>query len=393
MFSKCIAVAALLSLPALAAAQAPAANQSSRSADTAATAPKPAAPAIDFSGILFGNYQYRGDEGPSKSQNRFDVERAYLTFRMAAGKRTNIRITTDLFQQTAAGNDAYYRGWVIRAKYAYLQYNYLETKNWKANARIGLLQTVFIEHDEQFWPRWISTSPAERAGYFSSADAGISSTVTLPEKLGEVYTTITNGPGYTSREVDRFKDYAARLTLTPWGKSSSGPLKTLALTAWGYKGAIASRFVSGGAGQIGTVGEGLKRNRWGVHAGTATPTLTVGVEYAQKHEGGETGSNTLASPRAVVDSAGSVTSGYAIVRPMLLFRNEMKSHPLSIFARVDRVSNNVDTHAYYNNVLAGLIWDISSKASFSVDYQEVTPYEGSAFPSSKIYFAHFVARF
>src|SRR5215213_10261858 len=157
MFSKCIAVAAMVSLPVLASAQAPAYPPSS-AADTAAPAPKPtasAAPSIDFSGILFGNYQYRGDEGPQKSQNRFDVERAYLTFRMSAGKRTNIRITTDLFQQTTSGNDAYYRGWIVRAKYAYLQYNYLDSPDWKAHARVGLLQTVFIEHDEQFWPRWI----------------------------------------------------------------------------------------------------------------------------------------------------------------------------------------------------------------------------------------------
>src|SRR5215203_5894850 len=129
MSSKRIAFAALLSLPVCVSAQATG-YPPSVAADTAAPAPKsaPAAtPAIDFSGILFGNYQYRGDAGPSKSQNRFDVERAYLTFRMAAGKRTSIRITTDLFQQATAGNDAYYRGWVIRAKYAYLQYNYLDT--------------------------------------------------------------------------------------------------------------------------------------------------------------------------------------------------------------------------------------------------------------------------
>ncbi|HEY3257655.1 MAG TPA: hypothetical protein VGJ64_02270, partial [Gemmatimonadaceae bacterium] len=166
------------------------------------------APPLDFSGILFANYQYRGDAGPAKAQNKFDVERVYLTFRLPAGERTSVRITTDLFQQTTAGNDSYYRGWVVRAKYAYLQYNYLNGRNWKALARIGLLHTVFIDYDEQFWPRWISTTPTERAGYFSSADAGIATSVTLPRKMGELYATITNGPGYTSRETDRFKDYA-----------------------------------------------------------------------------------------------------------------------------------------------------------------------------------------
>ena len=395
MSSKFIAVAGLLLLPAVASAQAPS-YPPSPPPDTTTAAPKPAAPAapaIDFSGILYANYQYRGDAGPSKGQNRFDVERAYLTFRMPAGKRASIRITTDLFQQTATGSDAFYRGWVIRAKYAFLQYQYIDTPDWKAHARLGLLQTVFIEHDEVFWPRWISTSPTERAGYFSSADAGLSTTLTLPKKIGEVYATVTNGPGYTSREIDRFKDYAARLTLTPWSRESNGLLKALALTAWGYKGAIASRFVSGGAGQIGTVGEALDRDRWGVHAGSTTPKFTFGIEHARKHEEGETGSNTPTSPRAVVDSTGSLTSGYAIVRPFLLFRKDLKTHPLSLIGRLDRVSNNVDTDAHYNNVIAGLIWDINPRTSFSLDYQEVTPYDGSTFPSSKTYFAHFVARF
>ncbi|MEO8575424.1 MAG: hypothetical protein ABI556_01930 [Gemmatimonadales bacterium] len=395
MFSKFIVTIALLSISVVGSAQAPA-YPPSAPADTTAPAAKPAAPAtpaIDFSGILFANYQYRGDAGPSKSQNRFDVERAYLTFRMSAGKRTNVRITTDLFQQTTTGNDSYYRGWVVRAKYAYLQYNYLDKPDWKANSKIGLLHTVFIDHDEQFWPRWISTSPTERAGFFSSSDAGLSNTISLPRKSGEVYATITNGPGYTSRETDRFKDFAARLTLTPWAKDAASPFKTLDLSAWGYKGAVASRFVAGGTGQVGSVGEGLDRSRWGVHAGSATPKFTFGVEYARKHDEGENGSNTPALPRVVVDSSGSMTSGYALLRPAMLLNKALKTHPLTLMGRVDRVSNNVDGDAHYNNIIAGLIWDISTKASFSLDYQEVTPYEGSAFPTSKTYFAHFVARF
>ncbi|MDO8502109.1 MAG: hypothetical protein Q7S20_09725 [Gemmatimonadaceae bacterium] len=391
MITKRIAVAALFCLPAWASAQTPA--SSSSPADSAAAPAKPAAaPALDFSGILFANYQYHGDAGPAKSTNRFDVERAYLTFRIAAGKRTSVRVTTDLYQQTAPGSDAYYRGWTVRAKYAYLQYNYIDTPDWRAVARVGLLHTVFIDHDEQFWPRWITTSPTERAGYFASADAGLATSVSLPRKAGEVYATITNGPGYTSRETDRFKDYAARLTLTPWASDAASPLKTLALSAWGYKGATASRFVGGGAGQLGSVGDGLARNRWGVHAGSATPKLTFGVEYASRREEAENGSNTVASPRSVVDSTGTLASAYALIRPMML-RDASKVHPLSLMARFDRVVTNTDSDARYNVVIAGLIWDLSSKASFSLDYQETTPASGSPIATNKMYFAHFVARF
>ena len=389
MIKRPIALAALICLPALVKAQT---QPTYPPKDTAAAQPKPASPPpIDFSGILYANYQYRGDRGPQKSSNKFDVERAYLTFRMPAGEKFSIRITTDLFQQTTSGSDAYYRGWTIRAKYAYLQYNYLNATDWKAYARLGLLQTVVIEHDEQFWPRWISQSPTERAGYFSSADAGISSTLSFPKKLGELYAGVTNGPGYTSREIDRFKDYAVRVTVTPWAGNSESALKTLALSAWAYKGATASRFVDGGTGQVGRIGEALDRDRWGIHAGRLDPRLTFGIQYASRSEEGELGANTGASPRSVIDSTGTLVSGYALVRPFA--SSGSRPHPLTLMARWDRINANTDSDRRYEVVIAGLIWDLSSRTSFSVDYQENNPLEGAPIAPAKTWFAHFVARF
>jgi hypothetical protein len=357
---------------------------------SAQTQPPPAQ-TLDFSGILFANYQYRTDPGPSQSANRFDLERAYLTFRIPAGDRASVRVTTDVFQQTTPGNDSYYRGWTVRAKYAYLQYNYLNGSDWKASARIGLLPTVFIEHDEQFWPRWISPSPTERAGYFASADAGISNTVSIPGRMGEIYASVVNGPGYTSREVDRFKDYSARVTLTPWAKYSHSMLRGLAVSAWGYRGATASKFVDGGQGQAGPIGTALDRDRWGLHIGNLNPRITFGIQYASRREQGELGSNTAASPREVVDSTGTLVSGYALVRPFN--PGPAKPHPLSLLARYDRVTVNTDSDARYDAIIGGLIWDLNSRVSASLDYQENNPVNGSPVAPSRIWFAHFVARF
>ena len=377
-------------LPAAVTAQAPAPSTAKDSVASKSAAA--AAVPIDFSGILFANFQYRGDKGPQKASNRFDVERVYLTFRMPAGDRTSIRVTTDLFQQTSTGNDNYYRGWVLRAKYAYLQYNYLNRANWKGVARVGLLHTVFIDHDEQFWPRWISTTPTERAGYFSSADAGLASSITLPRKFGEVYATITNGPGYTSRETDRFKDYAARLTLTPWSSDAANILRPVTLSGWYYRGAVASKFVTAGPGEIGPIGSGLDRNRWGLHAAENDPRLTLGVEYARREEQGETGLNTVQVPRTVTDSTGNLVAGYMVVRP-LAFTGGPSDSPLSLIARYDRVTTNTRTGWKYNVVIAGLVWDLSKRASVSADYQETTPVTGASIAPAKTYFAHFVARF
>jgi hypothetical protein len=347
---------------------------------------------LNFSGILLANFQYRGDAGPSKAQNKFDIERVYLTFRMPAGDRGSIRVTTDLFQQTTGGSDAYYKGWVLRAKYAYFQYDYLKSTGWNAVARAGLIHTVAIDHIEGFWPRWISQTAIERAGFFSSADAGIGTVVTLPSKWGEAYATITNGPGYTSRETDRFKDYSARLSLTPLSSNENRFLKTLTLTGWTYRGAIASKFVAGGPGQIGAVGSGLDRNRSGIFAAIKDPRLVLAGEWATRTDGSETGANTTASPRAVVDSSGRLLSGFIVLHP-LNFSDVKKQSPLGLVARWDRFKPNTNTAAFGNTIIGGATWDLNNRSSLSLDYQEQTPHFGPAVATSKTYFLHLVANF
>ena len=366
-------------------------------ADTSKPASPPAAPAsqatpaFNFSGVLYANFQYRGDEGPSKSTNKFDLERAYLTFRVPAGDRASVRITADVFQQTTSGSDAFYRGWVVRAKYAYLQYDFLKGSSWNALARGGLLHNIVIEHVETFWPRWLSITPVERAGFFSSADGGVATLVTLPNKLGEIYTTITNGPGYTSRELDRFKDYSARISVTPFG-GSEGFLKALTLTGWTYRGAVASRFVAGGTGQIGTVGNSLARNRSGIFLGLRDPRITLGADYATRTDGSESGDNTLLSPRVETDSTGRLISGFTVIRPFQLV-NERSTVPLGLVARWDRFKPNQDAAPYSNIVIAGLIWDLNKRVSISLDYQEQTPHGGPVVATSKTYYMHLVANY
>ena len=76
------------------AAPSPAPANAPAAAGAQAPAPKPT---LDFSGVLFGNYQYNTGLS-NKNANAFTLDRAYLTFRMAAGEHTSIRVTTDIFQ-------------------------------------------------------------------------------------------------------------------------------------------------------------------------------------------------------------------------------------------------------------------------------------------------------
>ena len=301
---------------------------------TPAPQPAPAAPTLNFSGVIFGSYNYQLPTTPTQLRNQtsnsFVVDRAYLTFRMAAGDRTSIRITTDVFQSTDSTSNAY----TVRAKYAFLQYEAPKMANGaQVTGRIGILHNVVIDHVENFWPRYLSQASTERAGFFSSADVGLAALVTLPNKWGEVYANVVNGPGYTARERDRFKDLAIRLTLTPLlNTAASSLLQTFTITAWGYKGAAASGFVNGGTGQVGAVGEALDRSRAGVFVGIRDPRLVLGGELAQRHDGGETGLNTPVSPRGVTATTGRLLSGIAIVRP-LAFANESGKSPFGLVGR------------------------------------------------------------
>src|SRR5258708_2427137 len=256
------------------------------SAQTPASAP--ALPPLNFSGVLFGSYNFQQSTTPSplpgQTDNAFVVDRAYLTFRMPAGDHGSIRLTTDAYNTTEGTPN----GYTIRAKYAYFQYDVPKFSNGASFlGRIGILHNVVIDHEETFWPRYISQTAVERAGYFASSDVGLASQLTLPDKLGEVYATITNGNGYTARENNRFKDYAIRLSLTPLANSTDMPLlQTFTISAWGYKGATASAFVNGGAGPGGPGRGGGGRGRAGIFVWVKGPPLVAGGGVtAAPHEG------------------------------------------------------------------------------------------------------------
>lgn len=361
---------------------------------------------LNFSGVLFGSYNYAVPvSGTFNNQinNQFILDRAYLTFRMPAGDRTTIRVTTDIFQD--AGTNAY----TVRAKYAYLQYDGDKSSTGaQLSGRLGILQNVLIDHEENFWPRFLSTVPVERAGFFASADAGAAVTYTMPSKMGEIYGTITNGPGYTSRERDRFKDFALRLSLTPLAtnKDVASLLQSLTLTGWGYKGATASSFVNGNAGlNITPVGEAMDRSRYGVLVGIRDPRLTLAAQFATRTDARDTASATLS--RTVITTKGNLWSVYGTVRPLALI-NGGKS-PLGLVGRYDHVSPTANTDNApagavvpptdnsYHTIVGGLFWDLSQKAQLALDYQEsLASNNNNSFAPpapSKGYFAHFVVNF
>ena len=349
-------------------------------------------PSFDFSGVIFGSFNVRTDSASraslgGKDPNQFQVDRAYLNFRMPAGQNGAIRVTTDIFQNTNTAQNAYYQGWVIRLKYAWLQYSGLTNQMGSGSSllgRIGLLTTVAIDHEEQFWLRYLQQTALEKNGFFSSADMGLAGLMTLPNHYGEVYAVITNGPGYTAVERDRFKDYQLRVSITPLGGQTINPIiRSWVISPWGYLGQVGSAFQAGGAGQIGpgqngAITDGLTRSRYGIFTAVRDPRLTAGLEYAVRKDQSETGSNTVPAPRLLHDSTGTLGDGFVIVRPMNWVQARPTS-PWAVIARFDHFTPNANptspnyagTTPAQNFWILGTSWDLTARMTFALDYQQL----------------------
>jgi hypothetical protein len=365
-----------------------------------------AAPAIDFSGVIWPQYRYATDNATKAANgghaaNKFDVERVYLTFRMPAGDDGSIRITTDVFNNGSSCSGCY-AGWSVRLKYGYFQYNFLHDiggrKGLNAAARIGMIPAAVVEHIEGFWPRWISQVALERGGFFASSDVGAAAQLTMPG-WGEAYAMVVNGGGYTVAETDPYKDVAARLSITPWG-TREGFLKTATISPWIYRGKTASKFLTT-AGSAGTAAaDGLTRNRMGIFAGVKDRRFTAGAEWGRRTETFESGT-TLAT-RTAADNNGTLTSAFALIRPAELFASDPKFRSKwGVHARLDnlRLYDNATVAGAQGvdaaNALSilGLWYDLNQRVSFSLDMQHLKPKNGSTTVESKVLFVHGMVAF
>ncbi|HWE43626.1 MAG TPA: hypothetical protein VG432_14060, partial [Gemmatimonadaceae bacterium] len=348
-----------------------AAQQAPSQPPAAAPATPTASVPVEFSGLLFPQFVYGGAKGNgTRSANQFQIERAYLTAKAKIGDRTTLRLTSDIYRP--GGNN----GYTMRAKYAYVQYDYWTNgegfMGTNAQVRLGMQQTVLNETEEAFWPRYVAKIAAERAGFFSSADLGASTTLTFPNAMGELFAEVANGPGYATPENDRFKDYSARLTLTPFGGTMA---QGLVLAPWFYKGTVQSAL---------RPAEGRKRDRAGIFAGYKAPAFMLGGDYEVS-----TNENERNTPAGVVteDRSGKVLSAYTHLKPLAMM-SPTGSKAWGVLLRWDQVSgdngylpNNGDFPAVKGKfIVAGITHDVNSKLSWALDWQQQSP-EGAAAPA------------
>lgn len=383
--------AAFLMIPALAGAQ----QKDSTKKDPPPPPPqvKVRTPSLKFSGVVFGNFDIHTDSATKaanggNSTNKFDIERAYLTFEMPAGDRASVRVTTDIHQGAASSSAGGYQGWMVRLKYAYFQYQWMKPNAQGVGffTRIGVVHTVMIDHNEHFWPRYISKTAIERSGFFSSSDVGLAADLKLPNQAGEIFGTITNGNGYEHPESNRFKDIALRLTLTPMAKKG-GYWKTFDISPWFYLGQNASAFAND---PTNPVSSGLKRNRYGIFVGNKDPRFSWQVEWAQRQD--ETDSGTPLS-RVVSSTTGKLVDGFVIVRPFQFGPDGAKQPHVGALLRYDHFTPDNSANGYSETWIGGLFWEPTPKTGFSLDYQHVAPKNGLGGAASSIWFLHWQVNF
>ncbi|HEX9562503.1 MAG TPA: hypothetical protein VF981_00960 [Gemmatimonadaceae bacterium] len=362
-----------------------------QSSDRPSTASQAPTLPFSFSGVMYLNYQYGGAIG-KRSENKFDLARVYLNFRAASGIRDTVRVTLDVFQQTDASRDEYYRGWTMRVKYGYLQHDLFQGSGNRPRAfvRLGLIQTVMIEKEEQYWNRGLSPVAVEQAGFFSSADAGASFGLTLPNKAGEIYTTVTNGNGYASRETDRFKDFQARLTLSPWD-NGAGPLKGLHVSPWVSIGGRESDFAAR-KGTVQPVKDARTRNRFGVFVGYRDARLALGANLARQVDVRESADTTVDVAPTARTVTGNLASVFGIVRPAL-FAAGVTSSPWSIVLRTDNVRPDNSADGTQRRYIVGSTWDLNGKTSITLDVQSVYFRDGLPGSASRTFFLHLISNF
>lgn len=368
-------------IPAIATAQ----QTPSQPATPAPAATPTASVPIEFSGLLYPQMIYGGAKGNgTRSANQFQLERAYVTAKAKIGDRTSLRFTSDIYRPGGTN------GYTMRAKYAYVQYDYWTNGEGflgtNAQVRLGMQQTVLNETEEAFWPRYVAKIAAERAGFFSSADLGASTTLSFANGMGELFAEVANGPGYTTAENDRFKDYSARLTLTPFGGTLA---KGLVLAPWFYKGTVQSAL---------RPAEGRKHDRAGIFAGYKAPAFMLGGDYEVS-----TNENERNSPTGVIteDRSGKVLSAYTHLKPFAMM-SPTGNKAWGVLLRWDQVSgdngyvpNNGDFPAVKGKfIVAGITHDVNSKLSWALDYQQQSP-NGAAAPNLDLrtYNLHVLAAF
>ena len=167
-------------------------------------------PAMKVGATIFADYTYQ------ETTSSFNVSRAYINVTGTLNKRIAFRVTPDVARELGGGSSLN-GSQTFRLKYAYAQLNLDEWMPKGSFVRFGVQQTPFIDATEAVYRyRFQGTGFAEREGYLSSSDAGITMRYVFPSNYGDVHGGFYNGEGYNKSETNSEKAFQVRATVRPF---------------------------------------------------------------------------------------------------------------------------------------------------------------------------------
>jgi len=195
-------------------------------------------PAIKVGATIFTDYTYTDEptttdaDGNTIHPASFNIGRAYVNITGNVSHRIAFRITPDISRLTTTGATTSLDGsLVIRLKYAYGQFNLDEAWGKGSWVRLGQHQTPWVNFMEDVYRyRFQGTIFADREGFLSSSDVGLSAHYSLPGNYGEVHVGYYNGDTYTKAEANDQKAIQGRVSFRPL--PMAGVLKGLRITAF-----------------------------------------------------------------------------------------------------------------------------------------------------------------
>lgn len=193
-------------------------------------------PSVRVGGTLFLDYTLTQDpkvtdaDSNRVSQSAFNVGRAYLNLTGQLHHLFAFRITPDIARETGTGSSLN-GSLTYRLKYGYAQFNLGDWLPAGSYVRFGMIQTPYTDFEETVYRyRFQGTIFADREGFASSSDYGVSFRTAFPQNYGEVVAGFYNGDSYTRAEPNDQKSFRIRGTVRPF--PGPGLARGLRLTAY-----------------------------------------------------------------------------------------------------------------------------------------------------------------
>lgn len=185
---------------------------------------------------VFAEYAYRSTKFQNEDStwyHELDVPRLHMALAAEAGE-ARARVVIEGVRSAAEGALLGVAGdsLVLRAREAYAAY-----RIWWLEGSAGIVPKLTLpELDGTWMMRAVSASPQETSGILPPADVGATARLELPDAFGWAGVAVYNGEGYTSRELNRGKNFEVAASIHPLAQGPVQPLAVLASYEVGSSG-------------------------------------------------------------------------------------------------------------------------------------------------------------